>query len=138
MGSTLKVSNWAGKLFDFIAKRKRTPFEWGENDCALFVGDAVFVTTDVDFADVFRGRYTTAIGSVRALKAEGVETASEFVTKVLGEPVVPSLVRRGDVVEYEAEEGIALGICIGGMITSPGKDGLVFLPMKSVTQGWRI
>ena len=67
----MKHPDWHVRLDTFIRENLLTPFEWGKFDCCLFVADAVEAMTGTDFAAPFRGRYTTATGSARALKKYG-------------------------------------------------------------------
>ncbi len=64
----MKRSDFAERLHAAVAARRGQPFQWGENDCALFACDLVEAATGVDYAAPFRGRYRTAAGAARALK----------------------------------------------------------------------
>ena len=131
-----KVSNWTGKLDDIVSLKRREPFEWGINDCALFCADAIAATTGVDIASSFRKRYTTARGSVKVLANEGYKDLTDLANKKLGKAVSTDRLSRGDAVEYETENGTTLGICMGTVIATPGVNGLVFTSMKQATKGW--
>jgi hypothetical protein len=55
----LRKQNWQTLLHAFLEARKRAPFAWGSNDCALFAADAVHAMTGVDLGADFRGKYST-------------------------------------------------------------------------------
>lgn len=52
-----RVEDWPERLAAFIEQRRKMPFAWGSNDCALFAADAVCAITGVDLGEPFRGRY---------------------------------------------------------------------------------
>ncbi len=121
------------KLEAFLIERRNTPFEWGTNDCCLFVADAVKVLTNVDYAASLRG-YTTRFGAARRIyKAGGL---SSIVDGLLT-PINPALARRGDVILCETEEGAALGICVGSKFAAAGPNGVLFYSMTLAKKGWR-
>lgn len=130
--------DWPERLLAFLEARRATPFAWGTNDCALFGADAALAMTDHDFAAPFRGRYTTARGALRELRRNGVENLAGYLTQVLGEPIAPTLARRGDVVMFEAVEGLALAVVAGSQAAAAGPGGLTWIPLACWQQAWRV
>ena len=121
------------KLETFLLERRFAPFEWGRNDCCLFVADAVEAMHGVDFAANLRG-YRTRFGAARRLaKAGGL---AKLVDEMLA-PISASLTRRGDVVMFNAEGGDALGLCVGRKFAAAGPSGVTFFDMSYVTRAWR-
>lgn len=51
--------DWQSLLHHFIEGRKKQPFAWGTNDCALFAADAIHSFTGTDLGAGIRGTYTT-------------------------------------------------------------------------------
>jgi len=138
MGAALmRVENWPTKLVDFIESRRHEPFAWGQNDCSLFVADALIEITGTDYAAPFRGEYSTAIGSFRALKAAGFDSVLEYLTATFGEPCHKNQLSRGDVGLFESPTGPTVAICIGAIFVATGEAGLVFIPFEQIIVGWQ-
>lgn len=102
-------SDWEARLSAYLAERVNAlQFLWGKSDCALYTADAVLEMTGTDIAAPFRGKYSTAVGSAKALKKYGAGTLKDtFDTLLPPKPV--GYARRGDVVMHDG----AVGICIG-------------------------
>jgi hypothetical protein len=130
--------DWPERLLAFVEERRATPFGWGVNDCALFAADAALAMTGHDFAAPFRGRYRTAAGARRALRANGAASLEDFVTQALGAPVAPALARRGDVVLFDAIDGPALGVALGAQAAAAGPAGTALVPLARWVKGWRV
>lgn len=130
--------DWASRLMAVIDAAGQTPFAWGKQDCALFAADCVQAMTGEDFAAPFRGRYDTGIGAGRALKMMGLGSLEEYVIRVLGEPVSPTLAMRGDVVLVDTPEGKALGVVAGIEAAVTGVNGLVLMPRTTWLSAWHI
>ena len=110
------------------------PFEWGKTDCCMFTGGAVHVMTGQHFGEGYQ--YRTAAGAAKALARHG--GVSAIATKYLGAPKSIKLAQRGDVVSFDAGEGIALGICVGDKIAAMQKGGLIFLPLSAAIKAWSV
>lgn len=130
--------DWASRLIAVIDAADNKPFAWGTQDCALFAADCVQAMTGEDFAAPFRGRYDTALGSVRALKMLGMASLEAYVISVLGEPISATMAMRGDVVMVDTPEGQALGVVAGIEAAVAGVNGLVMMPRSAWLIAWRI
>jgi hypothetical protein len=129
----MRLDGWESKLNDVISQSG--VFEWGTNDCCMFAVRVVEAITGVDHGKPYRG-YKTAKGAAsRLLKHGGVEG---IATKELGEPKFPLLARRGDVVSFETQNQIALGICAGDKIIAVSQAGLVSLSMREAIKAWSV
>jgi hypothetical protein len=128
--------NWPDLLANFIEQKRDQPFAWGVNDCCTFAADWVQLCTGVDYAQAWRGRYSSALGAVRVLdEAGGVEA----LVDALGlHRVEPQLAGRGDIVAQQAGRGVTLGICLGVTTAFVAETGLVFGPLSSVETAWKI
>ena len=141
----VRAEGWEARLREAVEAAREKPFEWGTNDCALFAADCVRAMTGTDLAAAFRGKYTTASGARRALMRFGEGSLEATVMAVLGEPIVPTLARRGDVVLFQSfppgapPDGIeALAVCLGEVAASPGPQGLTYVPMSEWLKAWRV
>ncbi|WP_193753035.1 DUF6950 family protein [Sphingomonas endophytica] len=117
-----RLPDWEQRLHDYVASLEGSSFRWGELDCALFAAGAVLAQTGVDLAAAYRGRYTTARGSVRALRRLGAGTLEATIAAALP-AVAPAFARRGDVVMSDGIAGVCLGpraIFVGEVDGTPG------------------
>ena len=128
--------NWPNLLAQFIEQRREQPFAWAVNDCCIFAADWVQTCTGVDYAQAWRGRYSSGLGAVRFLdEAGGVEA----LVDALGlQRVTPQQAGRGDIVAQEGGRGITLGICLGATTVFVSKTGLIFGSLQNVETAWRI
>jgi hypothetical protein len=133
---TTRRDNWPDLLAKFIHGRRSEPFQWGVNDCCIFAADWVDVCTGTDYAEKWRGRYSTAIGARRFLDdAGGVEA---LVDSLGLDRTQPQRAGRGDIVAQDAGRGITLGICLGVTTAFVAKTGLVFGSIENAKSAWKI
>lgn len=117
-----RLADWEKRLADYIAEAQLQPFKWGEWDCALFAAGAALAMTGEDRASAFRNRYTTAMGSTKALKRYGGGTLkSAFDMHYPDKPI--GFAVRGDLVMYDG----AMGVCVGPVA--------LFMPMPDEPAG---
>ncbi len=113
-----RLPDWEARLAAYLEPLRLRAFAWGSHDCCTFAGGAVEVMTGIDPIAEFRGRYSTARGSVRALRKFG---AGDLAATLDGkfERVPASLAQRGDIV---MSSGL-LGICLGPFLAAVGAEG---------------
>ncbi len=143
-----RLPDWEERLVRYLEPLHATPFEWGKHDCCLFPAGAVQAMTGVDpmaeFRDATgRARYSTAIGSARALRKYGAGTiAATIDSKLKRVPV--SLAHRGDIIMNAGSLGVQWtmrGQTVAIMVGSEAdREGLIRLPrvtwIEPVT--WRV
>lgn len=132
------IHDWQTKLALFIKNSKKRDFVWGEFDCCLFAADAVLLITGRDYAEPFRGRYTTKIGAARALKNYGGGSIEATLEQQLGHPYIGIGYKRGDVCLVETDQGDAAGIFYSGAVWTTSERGLTALPPSAIKKYWRI
>lgn len=110
--------DWEARIAAYLEPLRLRPFAWGSHDCTTFTAGAVLAMTDVDPMPEFRGRYSTAIGSLRALRRFGAGTLARTLDTKF-EAVSASLAHRGDIV---MSDGL-LGICWGRSLIAVGSEG---------------
>jgi hypothetical protein len=98
--------DWEVRLMAYLEPLRLTPFAWGKHDCCTFAAGAVKAMTGEDPMPEFRGRYSTAIGSARALKRFGAGTLPATLDTKF-EDIAPALAQRGDLVMAHGNLGIA-------------------------------
>lgn len=110
--------DWDARLAAYLEPLRARAFAWGQHDCCTFAAGAVQAMTDVDPMPEFRGRYSTAIGSARALRRFGAGDLASTLDRKF-EPVDHPLAQRGDIVMTSG----LLGICLGGLAVVVGQEG---------------
>lgn len=133
MGTLVRIEGWESKLNQVISETGA--FEWGTNDCCMFVVRVAQALTGKDHGKPYRG-YKTAKGAAsRLLKHGGVEG---IATKEFGEPKRPLLAKRGDIVSFKNNGEIVLGICVGDKIAAVSEAGLIVLSMREAINAWSV
>lgn len=161
------MEGWEGRLAGFVSQARTRPFQWGVFDCCLMPCDAVVEIAGVDPAAALRGRYTTRLGAIRALKRFvgppacakpglrygegrnakkwGLTEAAKKIAATLGAPEVSvRLAQRGDICLITDREIVTggldavLGVCLGEFAGVMGPDGLRLLPMSRVARAWKV
>ena len=133
-----RLPDWETRLAAYLEPLMAgARFEWGQLDCALFAADAVLAMSGHDIAAPFRGKYSTAAGSARALKRYGAgDLKSTFDTLLPPRPV--GYARRGDVVMSDG----AVGVCMGAFALFIGieadADGIYRCPRAEWTYAWGV
>lgn len=97
-----RVERWPALLREVIIRHARTPFAWGECDCATLFGQAVAAVTGIDPIPE-RLNYRTAQGALRSVRGAGFETMLDLVAARFAE-IPPSAAQRGDL-GFTAEGG---------------------------------
>jgi hypothetical protein len=110
--------DWEARLAAYLEPLRLRAFSWGRHDCCTFSAGAVEAMTGVDPMPEFRGHYSTAIGSARALSRFGRKTLAATLDAKF-EAVPASLAQRGDIVM----SGGLLGICWGAVLFAVGREG---------------
>lgn len=129
----MRLDNWESKLAEYLDNIG--PFQWGENDCCLFVSNAIELMRGDDVLKKYRG-YKTQLGAQKILKkVDGIEG---LWTKILGEPVQYKLLKRGDVVLYPNKGDELVGLCVGSRFVALTQDGVIYLPMNLASKGWAV
>ena len=133
-----RVENWERLLIEAIDTARAQPFVWGLHDCSTFSFQTrMALTGGEDFADLWRGRYTTALGSERVMRRLGWASLEEMGRSLLGEPrPAVLLAQRGDIVL--ADTGLGFGICNGATAVGMAPEGFVTVPLTSCQLAWPI
>jgi hypothetical protein len=130
----------------FLKQAKSTPFKWGSNDCCLFAANAVLAITGTDLADDFRGKYTDEASAFALIKTvtggTTVADAAAYCAKKhnLTEYAHPLMAKRGDLVVISNAGNLIAGVVHlnGREVVSVNDQGMVRLPITSITRSWSI
>lgn len=119
-------------LFDVIDAHRKREFAWNGDYCALFVARGLDAMHGTSFETSLLARFGE--GEAKRFAVAGDLAAA--VTEYLGQPV-DGRAQRGDVVLVNAEEGEALGFCLGSKVVVMGAEGLRYLPRSDIKKVWR-
>jgi len=133
--------DWEIRLHEFLAARRDQPFEWGKNDCALFVCDAIQAMTDIDCAPNFRDFYSNSGAAKNLIRQFGsLGALAQQLAEKQGFPEVPVLMaQRGDVALADLDGQTLLVVSLDGRFAvGPGLRGWVEVPIEKCSKAWRI
>jgi hypothetical protein len=133
----LRRRGWEQALAAFTRAHMRTPYQWGQHDCALFAAGAVEAITGEDFAAEFRGTYEDEDGARRLLTSLGCEDVGDLASRYLPE-IMPAEARRGDVVMIDGQLGPFLAIVDGRTAVGPSARGLTHTPIEMASRAWGV
>ena len=133
----MRVADWPSVLAAFLKQKQSAEFNWGTNDCCLFAADAIQAITGIDNAPEFRGKYTTALGSVRALKRYGAGDIKSTFTAKFGEPKGRLSAMRGDIALVNVNGEHIVGVVFGDIYVL-SDSGLATLPLGRAMCIWSI
>jgi hypothetical protein len=130
----------------FLKQAKSAPFKWGSNDCCLFAANAVLAITGADLADDFRGKYTDEASAFALIKTvtggTTVADAAAYCAKKhnLTEYTHPLMAKRADLVVISNAGNLIAGVVHlnGREVVSVNDQGIVRLPITSITRSWSI
>ena len=137
----------------FLAIRVSEEFSWGENDCCLFVADAILEMTGFDVAEFFRNKYSdreTAFELMKEYSGGSVVETWDKVAEVHGfREITPDQVGVGDIVTmkikpldpiaHELSNGVTVGLNLkNNSFLSPGRKGLNLSQNPEIVKAWRI
>lgn len=130
----MRVPGWELALVEEIDRARGLSFGWGRHDCATWAFDVRRRLTGIDTAAAWRGRYSTAAGSVRVMRRLGWLTLPAMGCALLGDPIQPLCAQRGDIVICDG----AFGVCAGSEAVFLAEAGLTGRPMGNATMAWRV
>lgn len=129
--------DWQARLSNWLSTVRKTPFEEGRHDCALFAAGAVEAMTGTDLAAAFRGRYRTTRGGLRVLRRAGLADHIDLAARHFAE-IPPAVAGPGDLVAIPTPQGLALGVVQGTVAYVPGRTGLALAPMTGALRAFRV
>jgi hypothetical protein len=128
--------DWASQMFSVIDAYADVPFQWGENDCCLFVARVVDAMCDTKHEAELATHYSDEQTALEYIEASG--GIAKAVSTYIGEPQVSGRPKRGDVVLIHFNDRDALGVCVGDSIAVQTSDGIGYVERGSVLKFWSI
>lgn len=129
----MRLDGWESRMAQ--ALEETGAFEWGTNDCCMFVFRVAEAITGIDYAKPYRGYKTSKGAARRLLKYGGVEGVAN---NSFGESKKPLLAKRGDAVLVKSNDDLALGVCVGDKIAVVTETGLILISMREAINAWSI
>ena len=131
--------DWDARIAAYLEPLRLRPFEWGRHDCCTFTAGAVEAMTGVDPMPEFRGRYSTAVGSARALRRFGAGTLAATLDGKFA-PIAAPLAQRGDIVMADGLLGIAWGSFMFAVGREGDREGLIRIDRATWgdPRAWRV
>lgn len=120
-------------LSDYIDRVTGQPFQWGVNDCLIMVAGAVELLTGIDYAEGFRGRYSSL---AEGKKLIGVSLL-RFVADRL-ESIEPVRAVDGDVMAVKQGKEWAFGVVVGAFIYTMTEKGIGILPRGDASKAFKV
>jgi len=114
-------------LHDYIIHHLQTPFEWGKNDCVLFVGRWAEMHTGKEYLP--KTLWKTEIGAQRKLKQMG---GLEAVFDARFRRIEPNYAKDGDI-------GLVDGVaCLfsGSHVVGLGMQGMIHVSRRRAQHAW--
>lgn len=133
----IRLPDWEARLHAYLADKEGVSFTWGATDCALFAAGAVEAMTGTDPAAAYRGRYSTAAGSVRALTRYGAGTLEATIAAAFPDRAIGHA-RRGDLVMVDGMVGVCIGADALFVGEEDGAPGLVRFPRTAWARCWGV
>lgn len=118
-----------------LALWRSTPFQWGQRDCMLSVGDYIASRGGKDVTGLFRGSYSDEAGALAHMAAYGGACGLVDLTGVR-ETAEP---RRGDVLVVDVGDGQGVGaLCTGDGVAMRLERGVIEVTTRfiHITKAW--
>ncbi|CAN5264141.1 hypothetical protein BH10PLA2_BH10PLA2_00730 [soil metagenome] len=130
----MKHQGWELLLDEHLEQAYRAPFEWGQNDCAIWSAEWVRKATGVDLAQPWRGQYSSETELATLLEDRGYDSPASIADEAL--PAIPvALAQRGDILQ---DPKACLGICNGKNGYFLGHDAVITIRTLSCTKAWKV
>ncbi|MDG4650122.1 hypothetical protein P6F26_16865 [Roseibacterium sp. SDUM158017] len=131
----MRLPDWPERLDAAVADARRNSFAWGSHDCATWACDtAAAITGTNSHAEAWRGRYSTAAGSVRVMRKLGWRDLGELGDSLFGGRIPVLMAGRGDLALVDG----ALGVVAGQSVAVLAEDGVLMMPLRDADAAWRI
>lgn len=135
-----RLDNWRSRYADFMDLTRRTPFVWGESDCAVgFAFGAIEAITGYDLGKEFKGKYASEAQAVSVIAGKGADNLGDFIGLYLPEQHT-SEARAGDIGLVPDRSSLGGSLCIfdaSGVFVKT-EQGHGMLPRKDAVRSFRV
>ncbi|MBW4708616.1 hypothetical protein KX928_12560 [Roseobacter sp. YSTF-M11] len=125
--------DWRNRLIIYLHAAARRPFVAGEHDCALFLAGGVEAMTGVDYAERYRGAYSSTKAGLRLLQIDGFTDHVDLALCCLPSKPV-SMAFEGDGAVIREGRVLSLGIVQGASIYVLRASGLGTVPLTAAAE----
>jgi hypothetical protein len=132
-----RIEGWEARLLAVTRKSLAKKFEWGTNDCCIFVADCILAITGDDLASEFRGTYSTEAQAKKMMITLDCHGVGDVASRYLPE-ISPKMARRGDIVLIEGIYGDFLAVVDGRTAVGPTQEGQLHSPKGLAKRAWRV
>lgn len=130
----MRRHDWASRMYGQFDLHADRAFEWGQNDCCLFVARVVDAMCDTDLEVRIGREYSDETTALRLIHLHG--SLADAVSVYLGQPV-EARATRGDPVMVRGEVDHAMGICSGLYVVAMGQGGIMQIPRSEILKVWK-
>lgn len=130
----MRRHDWAARMYAQFDAHSDRAFEWGQNDCCLFVARVVDAMTDSGLAERIAREYSDETTAMRFIQLHG--GLAEAVSVYLGAPAEVRATR-GDAVMIHGGLDLAMGICAGPYVLAMGPKGLTRIARTDILKVWK-
>lgn len=129
----MRISAWEDALVNYILIKRHEPFEYGVNDCCIFISGAVLEMTGEDPMAEFRGKYDSLKTSIKVIKEIGAGTLEATLDGKFPEVAI-SYAHRGDLAFFDG----SVGVVMGDFAYFASDDGLEQVPRDLWDKCWSV
>ncbi len=143
----MKHTDWKARTDKYLLSMQDVPFQWGVNDCYMFVANVVEEMSGMDIAHWLRGQYHDKRGAITEVRKLS-KTFDGSMIKMFDEALTrkePADASYGDVVmayiknlDPEATGRTSGIISDSGDMLVPGKLGLVAIKDPTIDYAWHV
>lgn len=120
-------------LADYIDRVAARPFQWSVNDPLIMVAGAVELLTGVDYAEGFRGRYSSCAEGKKLIGMTPLRYVSARLTGIHPVQAVD-----GDIAGIRQGREYGFGVFMGAMIYTMTENGIGILPRRDAVKAFRV
>ena len=132
----MRLPDWPSRFDALLQQRLTQPFEWTGNDCVAFSADNVQALRGRDDMAEFRTQRRCWAQARAQLETGGGLYAG--LQRAGLERIPVALAGVGDLVLVALGKRRVLAVCNGTEAMSPGRQGLVAVPMHTALDAWRV
>jgi hypothetical protein len=122
---------------DIILNAASHGFEWGVQDCALFAADVIDAQLGTEYANDYRGHYSSELGAAKRLLKFGFKNVEQIADYLMKEANIEET-KKGDIAMADLGAGDALGVVIGKNAVFLTLDGMVSVVKTKCSKFWRV
>lgn len=137
MRKLVRLPDWRNRLIAYLQSSARKPLVEGEHDCALFLAGGVLAMTGVDYAENYRGAYSSTATGLRLLRTDGFTDHADFARAFLA-PKPVSMALEGDGAVIREGRVPALGIVQGASVYVLRETGLGLVPLSAASEALEV